>query len=115
MKKEYHVELDEGVEKEHVIEVISESIEKAKLQHPDEAKKLEGIQIGAGKVFIQLAEGIPPELLIIITYTSPYTILAFKEIVIPLIQKNLKSKNIIEEQRKKLFKSLKFKNESWDL
>ena len=103
MKKEYHVELDEGVEKEHVIEVISESIEKAKLHHPDEAKKLEGMQIGAGKVFIQLAEGIPPELLIIITYTSPYTILAFKEIVIPLIQKKLKIKEYYRRTKEETF------------
>ena len=85
LKKEYLIDLDDMTE-EDVKKIIKDTIEEAKEKRPEKLDDLNQIQIS-----VELAPGRGALALLLLTgFVFPAALVAWNEIVIPLLKKKLK-------------------------
>lgn len=95
MNSRYDVELSEGVGAEKVIDTIKECMEKAKSSDRTLGVDLQGIRVEPAGALIE-RQHPKPKAIIAVSCLHPYSLVAFNDVVVPLVSKTLKIKRYIK-------------------
>jgi hypothetical protein len=90
---QYEIEPYEEIDCEIIDEVIKDTIEEAKANHPEKAKELDKIKVKHSENHIvRLDAGLPTIHIVIIFVIAPIVLETWREIVLPMLKRKFKIK-----------------------